>query len=107
MADTAVHYPAPGICYTGFSDKNTKIENEEAEEEKLTSRFRPLYIFVNNDGGNFALGGNFNRNVVLQLVNFLSMGKVSHEKIYSDQPENVLYGLKGSGDYLFKRRKFC
>ena len=110
VADTAVTYSSRFICFTGLSDeKQEEIKAEEkkkAEEKpgKLQSRHRPLYQFV-KDRESISLSG-IKDGTAIDLQEFLTTQEVSSLEIFYDQPENVLYGVRGeSGVILIKLKE--
>lgn len=111
VADTAVTYSSTRfICFTGLSDdKKEEIranERKKAEEKpgKLQSRHRPLYQFV-KDRESISLSG-IKDSTAVDLQEFLTTQEVSSLEIFYDQPENVLYGVRGeSGVILIKLKE--
>jgi len=108
VADTAVNFSSRFICLTGFSpEKRKEIEaKREAEKpgEDLHSRHRPIYQFVNNEEV-ISLGG-IEDSTAIDLQEFLTTREVSSLEIFYDQPENVLYGVRGeSGVILIKLKE--
>ncbi|OEY72758.1 hypothetical protein [Salegentibacter salarius] len=108
MADTAVNFSSRFICFTGLSpEKRKEIEAKRKAEkpgEDLHSRHRPIYQFVNNEEV-ISLSG-IKDNTAVDLQEFLTTQEVSSLEIFYDQPENVLYGVRGeSGVILIKLKE--
>jgi hypothetical protein len=115
VADTAVTYSSTRfICFTGLSDdKKEEIranerkkakEKSEKSGQQLQSRHRPLYQFV-KDRESISLSG-IKDGTAIDLQEFLTTQEVSSLEIFYDQPENVLYGVRGeSGVILIKLKE--
>ena len=112
VADTAVTYSSTRfICFTGLSDDkkeeiraNERKKAKEKSGQQLQSRHRPLYQFV-KDRESISLSG-IKDGTAIDLQEFLTTQEVSSLEIFYDQPENVLYGVRGeSGVILIKLKE--
>jgi len=109
VADTAVNFSSRFVCFTGLSpEKRKEIEAKRKAEkpgEDLHSRHRPIYQFVNNEEV-ISLSGGIKDGTAIDLQEFLTTQEVSSLEIFYDQPENVLYGVRGeSGVILIKLKE--
>ncbi|MGW1454952.1 hypothetical protein ACWBC2_08140 [Salegentibacter agarivorans] len=107
MADTAVNSSSHFICFTGLSSERRKEIEAKTKAEKpgknLHSRHRPIYQFVNNKEVIYL--SSIKGKTAENLQEFLTTKKVSALEIYYDQPENVLYGVRGESGVILIRIK--
>lgn len=103
IADTAIMSSSQFICYTGISDekrKETEVKQKaEQRDTLLHSRHRPMYQFVKNgevvDPGSIRKGSQ-----AAKLVEFIVPEKVASAEVFYNQPENVLYGVRGESGVI-------